>query len=140
MRRGEVSKIGSEVTVVEDEDGDKFLRISKEVSKTNKERDVPLTANALAAVERLGDVSKYFRNHVWNKAWKLARAKVSPGDKNFTGHVTRHTTATILADAGMNLKHIGKYLGHANELTTMKYIKTSNKQLLKMFTYLEGVA
>ena len=37
----------------------------------------------------------------------------------------------MFADAGMNLKHIGKFLDHASERTTMKYIKTSN-ELVKM--------
>tara|TARA_A100001035_G_scaffold25554_1_gene17177 strand:+ start:284 stop:1216 length:933 start_codon:yes stop_codon:yes gene_type:complete len=139
MRRGELSKIGSKVNLVEI-DGANFLSIPKEESKTKKARLVPLNEDALAAVKRLGDVSKFWRNKSWNKAWIYARNKVSPGDKNFTGHVTRHTTATMFADAGMNLKHIGKFLGHASERTTMKYIKTSNEQLVKMSSLLQGVA
>ena len=139
MRRGELSKIGSKVNLVEIDDAN-FLSIPKEESKTKKARLVPLNEDALAAVKRLGDVSKFWRNKSWNKAWIYARNKVSPGDKNFTGHVTRHTTATMFADAGMNLKHIGKFLGHASERTTMKYIKTSNEQLVKMSSLLQGVA
>ena len=139
MRRGELSKIGSKVNLVEIDDAN-FLSIPKEESKTKKARLVPLNEDALAAVKRLGDVSTYWRNKSWNKAWIYARKKVSPGDKNFTGHVTRHTTATMFADAGMNLKHIGKFLGHASERTTMKYIKTSNEQLVKMSSILQGVA
>jgi integrase len=52
-----------------------------------------------------------------DKAWKEARlARV-------TLHEARHTYASFLMAAGYNLKQIQEYLGHADLVTTGRYIK-----------------
>ena len=52
-----------------------------------------------------------------NKAWgKASLARV-------TLHEARHTYASFLMAAGYNLKQIQEYLGHADLVTTGRYIK-----------------
>lgn len=38
-------------------------------------------------------------------------------------HDLRHTAATALAQAGMNLAHVGQILGHSNIKTTQRHVK-----------------
>jgi integrase len=44
-------------------------------------------------------------------------------------HDLRHTAATRLASAGMNLAHVGQILGHANIKTTQRYVNQTNSVL-----------
>jgi site-specific recombinase XerD len=43
-----------------------------------------------------------------------------------TLHEARHTYASFLMAAGYNLKQIQEYLGHADLVTTGRYIKKSS--------------
>ena len=45
------------------------------------------------------------------------------GLKRITLHEARHTYASFLMAAGYNLKQIQEYLGHADLVTTARYIK-----------------
>ena len=40
--------------------------------------------------------------------------------ENITAHMLRHTYATILYDAGVDIKTAQRYLGHADVQTTLK--------------------
>lgn len=52
-----------------------------------------------------------------DKAWEVA------GLSRVTLHEARHTYASFLMAAGYNLKQIQEYLGHADLVTTGRYIK-----------------
>ena len=52
-----------------------------------------------------------------DKAWEAA------GLARVTLHEARHTYASFLMAAGYNLKQIQEYLGHADLVTTGRYIK-----------------
>ena len=59
----------------------------------------------------------------------LRRAKQEAGitKKNVSVHTLRHSYATHLLEAGVNLRCIQKYLGHARLETTMVYLHLTNK-------------
>lgn len=62
--------------------------------------------------------------------WDKARAVMGlSGDEGFTFHVTRHTCATRLVDAGVGIAVIKEFLGHADIRTTMRYAHIRSEAL-----------
>jgi site-specific recombinase XerD len=54
-------------------------------------------------------------------------------------HSLRHSFATHLVDRGTDVTMIQKLLGHNDIKTTMRYLHTSNKDLLKIISPLDGL-
>jgi len=54
-------------------------------------------------------------------------------------HALRHSFATHLVDRGTDVTMIQKLLGHTNIKTTMIYLHTSNKDLLKIISPLDDL-
>ena len=107
----EISACGSEV----------YLPAS--LTKTKKERYVPLNEKALQAALRLRDcIRQEFRHDIFYDRWWNAKARIAPNDDQFVFHVTRHTCASRLANNGLNSGILGEILGHASEKTTRRYI------------------
>ncbi|HZO79629.1 MAG TPA: tyrosine-type recombinase/integrase [Solirubrobacteraceae bacterium] len=61
--------------------------------------------------------------HSGNWQARADEAWESVGLKRITLHEARHTYASFLMAAGYNLKQIQEYLGHADLVTTGRYIK-----------------
>jgi integrase/recombinase XerD len=51
------------------------------------------------------------------------------GDKKGSCHLFRHTTATLLLDAGADVRHVAEILGHQKLDTTMQYTRVSMAKL-----------
>jgi integrase len=92
-------------------------------TKNKKGRHVPLNDNALAALnaipERI-DGGRVFTNARMNEdPFKIAlkRARI----KNFRFHDLRHTFASRLVMAGIDLYRVSQLLGHSNVLMTQRY-------------------
>ena len=54
-------------------------------------------------------------------------------------HVLRHSFATHLIDRGTDVSMIQKLLGHNDIKTTLRYLHTSNKDLLKIISPLDDL-
>lgn len=110
-------------------------------SKGNKDRLVPLPKNTLNVLRRFWKVHKHptliFPNrkrglknahlvdtHLDRSGVQTAMKKVVlelKFKKNISCHSLRHSYATHLLEAGVDLLELQKILGHANLLTTSKY-------------------
>lgn len=63
----------------------------------------------------------------------IKRAATKAGiDKVVTPHVLRHSYATHLIDAGVNLRHVQDLLGHSKPETTMIYTHVSIQKLINI--------
>ena len=64
-----------------------------------------------------------------HKELKLARI-----DEHITPHVLRHTAATQLIDAGVDIRFVQRLLGHASLTTTEQYTRVSDNSLRRVVT------
>jgi integrase len=131
---------------VEDIDSSRGF-ISIRQSKGNKDRNVPLPQNTLAL---LREQWKSHRNKVWifpsagHGARNMAVATTPIGksgvqrafrsalksagiNKKATVHTLRHSCATHLLEAGINLRLIQAWLGHSTPATTSVYTHLTEK-------------
>ena len=62
---------------------------------------------------------------------RTVSAHVAAGapDKHGSCHLFRHTAATLMLDAGADVRHIAEVLGHAKLETTMTYTRVSPAKL-----------
>jgi len=65
-------------------------------------------------------IQRFFKNY-------LNKTKIT---KNATVHTLRHCFATHLLEAGVDIFHIQKLLGHANPKTTARYIHLTHKNII----------
>ena len=107
-------------------------------SKTGKPRHVPLSTAALAIIDQL----PRFKDCPWlvpnietrrpfvslKSAWRRAIKEANlPGLRI---HDLRHSAASFLVAAGIDLYAVGKILGHANVASTARYSHLANETLL----------
>jgi integrase/recombinase XerC len=110
--------------------------------KGRKERQVPVTAKALGALQNWLAVRQtvpgqnaVFVNH---RAGRLSDAYVRRIVKAYAGgsahpHAFRHAYATHLLSAGADLRSIQELLGHARLSTTQKYTQVSLEDLMRVY-------
>jgi integrase/recombinase XerC len=110
--------------------------------KGRKERQVPVTAKALGALQNWLAVRQtvpgqnaVFVNH---RASRLSDAYVRRIVKAYAGgsahpHAFRHAYATHLLSAGADLRSIQELLGHARLSTTQKYTQVSLEDLMRVY-------
>jgi len=100
-------------------------------TKAGKTRHIPLNAIALAAFQELGRRSgnrfsgPVFLNIGGNQL-RSARDWFEPavkeaGLENYTWHCNRHTFASRLVMAGVDIRTVGQLMGHATIQMTMRY-------------------
>ena len=105
-------------------------RITVWETKTNTPRTVKMTARVRAILESLERQSnehdaKVFRRvsekkfyRVW---WEMREAIGLDGDKQFVIHCLRHTCATRLCGAGVDIRTVMAWLGHKSIEQTQRY-------------------
>ena len=71
----------------------------------------------------------------------LRKAKYAAGikKKGVSVHTLRHSYATHLLEAGVNLRIIQKNLGHSNIETTMIYLHLTNKGMEDAYQIINSV-
>jgi site-specific recombinase XerD len=114
-------------------------------AKGNKDRMVPLPEQTLSILRRywvthrnpkllfpaihFGLSKKKTTSKKMDKGGVQTAFKIALGDVNIhkkaTVHTLRHSRATHLVEAGVNLRAIQEYLGHSNPNTTVIYAKLS---------------
>jgi integrase len=131
---------------VEDIDGDRGF-ISVRQSKGNKDRNVPLPQKTLALLRKQWECH---RNKVWifpsagyggthmadattpvsnSSVQRALRSALKTAGiyKKATVHTLRHSWATHLLEAGVNLRLIQAWLGHRSPATTSVYTHLTEK-------------
>lgn len=107
-------------------------------SKTGKARHVPLSQPAVAilkAAPRFKDCPYVVPNPetkqpfvTIKRAWQTARKEAALPDLRI--HDLRHSAASFMINAGIDLFAVGKVLGHADHKSTMRYSHLANDTLL----------
>ncbi len=107
-------------------------------SKTGKPRHVPLSQAAIDIIDQLPrfDGCPYLVPNPETKlpfvtlkrAWQTARREARLGDLRI--HDLRHSAASFMINAGIDLYAVGKVLGHADHKSTMRYSHLANETLL----------
>lgn len=102
--------------------------------KRGKRRTVPMTPTLRQLMESLRDRPVGpFSDLTYSRArdlWARAREAVGIHDRDCVIHSTRHTCASRLLEAEVNLMEVKTWLGHSSVKTTEKYIHLANKQLV----------
>lgn len=107
-------------------------------SKTGKSRHVPLSQAAIDIINSLPrfDRCPYLIPNPRTKKpftdikrpWQTARDKAELPDLRI--HDLRHSAASFMINAGIDLYAVGKVLGHANHASTLRYSHLANSTLL----------
>lgn len=107
-------------------------------SKTGKARHVPLSQQAVDLIDQLPrfrDCPYLLPNPGTRKpfvsikhAWQKARTDARLGDLRI--HDLRHSAASFMINAGIDLFAVGRVLGHADHKSTMRYSHLANDTLL----------
>jgi integrase len=96
-------------------------------TKTDKDRDVPMNQTMRQMLESRPRASGYVfpsprtGGRLIDIKHKFDEARTSANIKDFRFHDLRHTAATRLADAGVNVVVIAEILGHGDIRTTKRY-------------------
>ncbi len=92
-------------------------------TKNGDPRDIPLNGTAILALERLHEESEgnlVFPNAESPRGWFIAAVERA-GLKGYTWHCNRHTFASRLVMAGVDLHTVGELLGHRTAQMTKRY-------------------
>jgi integrase len=101
-------------------------------SKTGKPRVVPLPLAAQQYVRALPLGISYWQLHS-----EFCKAREAAGLPHVQFHDLRHTCASWLINAGVDLYTVGKILGHTTPATTARYAHLSTQTLAKAMARLK---
>jgi len=94
------------------------------INKADKPRSLPMTSRVKAILLPRMEAAKLFeinQNQV-RQAWSLVRRVTGIEDPDFVPHALRHTCATRLLEAGVDIYTVKEWLGHKTIQTTMRYV------------------
>lgn len=112
-----------------DEDGNKW--IIKKRHKTNVIATIPLLPIALEILDKYDYKLPHMSNVKYN-AYLKEIGDICGIKKNLHSHLARHTWATMLLNAGMDMVSVSKCLGHSNsKITESTYAKILPDKLLE---------
>jgi integrase/recombinase XerD len=124
--------------LIEDEIKEGDIAYIRVVGKGDKEREVPITGKPLEIlVQYLKSINEFLDNndYIFPISYHLLWRKIKNIGKKLAitlhPHKLRHTAATMALSSGAELRVIQELLGHASPVTTARYAKVGQKQLLK---------
>ena len=104
------------------------LLLTSDQTKGGVSRSVSLTTRARAILTKR--LPWQFKAHSLRYFWDRAKSDMGlAGDNDFVLHACRHSCATRLVEAGVNLALIQRYLGHQTITTTLRYAHVSDELL-----------
>lgn len=106
-------------------------------TKTNSPRTVPMTEETAGLLKELVEKGTMPTRRTLRRQWDKAKDKMGLAeDEDFVFHACRHTCATRLLEAGVDVLIIKEWLGHKRIETTQRYthVRPQNLQdaLLKV--------
>jgi integrase len=96
-------------------------------SKSGKSRNIPMNSSAFEALKGMSQASEFVffnpktKGHLKDIKTAFKTACKSVGIKGFRIHDLRHTAATKMIEAGVDLVTVSKILGHSSIQMTMRY-------------------
>lgn len=129
----------SEVTQIKISDINKYkLTLFVEAGKGRKDRYVPLPENAYQMLREYWAQRRPPKPYIFvnprtkrpytskSLQWAFREARNAAGlSKSYSFHTLRHSYATCLLDAGLDIRILQRYLGHSHLNTTMLYLHMS---------------
>jgi integrase len=112
-----------------------YFKLVKEQIKTEDTVQIPLTSQAVAILERLGlhykSAAEALENVFLLKSRSQTKRYIERWRKQagvfFTFHSSRHSFATALQTAGVDIYTTSRLLGHRSVITTTRYAKVVDK-------------
>lgn len=99
-------------------------------TKNKTPRSIPITDTTYALVTNLLRTQNMPSQHQLRYYWDEAKAKIGlKDDPLFVFHATRHTCATRLVRANVNIRVIQRWLGHKRIETTLRYAHVNDEML-----------
>jgi len=104
------------------------------VTKSGRSRTVPLTDRAVVALanhrHRPGGPFRHVRYQAFRYHWNAVKKQMGlAGDKQFVPHMLRHTCASRLVQAGIDLRRVQAFLGHQTIQMTLRYAHLATDDL-----------
>ncbi|WP_298174895.1 site-specific integrase [Novosphingobium sp.] len=102
------------------------------VTKNDAYRAVPMSPETTAMLRELIETRTMPSRRVLRRSWERARIKMGlQDDHEFVFHSCRHTCATRMVDAGVDVLKIQKWLGHKRIETTQRYAHVTGAGLVE---------
>ncbi|API58509.1 hypothetical protein BSL82_03640 [Tardibacter chloracetimidivorans] len=99
-------------------------------TKTKTPRTVPMSQETTRMLTELVKSKKMPTRRNLRSWWNRARTKMGlEDDKDFVFHACRHTRATRMVDAGINVFVIKEWMGHKRLETTLRYAHVKQQNL-----------
>jgi integrase len=114
-------------------------------TKSNKARTIPVTArvwNMLNLTQGNGMPGPFTRidQTIFNKVWNKAKDRMGlQDDDQFVPHCLRHTCASRLVQAGIQLLAVKEFLGHKSIQVTLRYAHLLPQNLVDAAKKLEEI-
>lgn len=111
------------------------ITVPGHISKNRKTRVVPMTERVQAVYRRRLETNKQpfagLDKSTIRYRWDRMRGHLGfTNDPTFVPHMLRHTCASRLVQAGVDLYVVKEWLGHLSVQTTMRYARLSPKNLM----------
>lgn len=115
-------------------------------TKNGDHRAVRLTPRAEAALDYMDQTAPcpakgpfaMIQRHRLRTIWALLRGRLTWMDEQCVVHTFRHTCASRLVQAGIDLYHVGQWLGHRTQVMTARYSHLAPKNFDMMAEVLAG--